>query len=93
MSIVGIVGTWSNVATSYKVEPAIVQAIDPRARANSVLLGEPPIVRELGELLSRGVAAISRLAVLPLDAEAEARFERLLAAKRGTPVKVPLKAK
>lgn len=87
-----IAGT-SNIATSYELAPALAFAVDARGRANSVILGEPPLVRDVRSLISGGLATLSRLAVLPIDADAETRFERVLAANRPVTAKIPLKAK
>lgn len=83
----------SDVATSYRVEPAIERATRNRALATSVSLGENPLVRSLAAVIKEGTATISKLAVLPFDAEAEARLEKLLAEKRGVPVRALLKKK
>ena len=82
-----------DVATIYRLEPALEAAVSANGRASSVLLGDPPLVRDLSSLIDRGTALVAQLAALPIDAEAEARFERLLAQKRGTPARTPLKAK
>lgn len=80
-----------NTATTFDSEPAFVAAND--ARATSVLLGVPSSVGEITSLVRTGVATVNALAVLPINDEAERRIERLLAAQRGTPRKVPLKAR
>lgn len=82
-----------STVTSYRLEPAIESARDARGYANSVILGVPPGFTELQSLVRMGMAAVSSLAFLSVDAEAEARFERLLAAKRGPAKKILLKAK